>query len=539
MKASAFAGLPLVAAAFAVAAASGTRQEVPGARQEVPGARHDAREVEQDARAAMQVPDGAVLTKALGCGACHTGVPEGDAIREMAPPFGEGAAPLAPAFIFHYLDDPQTVRPEIAPARMPRYDLDERERVALALFVTDERELRGVDDAFRAAMARHPEADRAEGRVLFETLNCGGCHAHPDIPPRLAAPDLGATGLRVQEEWLRDYLARPVTIRPAGASPGRGDRMPDFRLDPAETAAITEFLLTLRTPTPGEPAARAGAPPSPGEPAARAGAPPTPGEPAARAGVPPSPGDRPPPAQLPSWAPLALSPFAMQKAETLVEERWSCLGCHQLGEEGGRIGPRLDGVAQRLRPEYVRHLIENPAHLAPGTIMPASLEQPDRMDLVASYLLLRDAPWTGSERVRGLPAMPAAGDPGRGAGNSASAASDPGAAAADPASETGAALYESHCAACHGPEGGGDGFNAPFLPVAPTVHADSAAMSLRTDDTLYDGIHAGGRILGKSHRMPAFGASLDHTQKRALVAHIRTLCRCLGPAWSRDGRRGR
>ena len=86
-----------------------------------------------------QVPDGAVLTKALGCGACHAGVPEGDAIREMAPPFGEGAAPLAPAFIFHYLADPQTVRPEIAPARMPLYDLGERERVALALFVTDER----------------------------------------------------------------------------------------------------------------------------------------------------------------------------------------------------------------------------------------------------------------------------------------------------------------------------------------------------------------------------------------------------------------
>ena len=442
-----------------------------------------------------QVPDGAVLTKALGCGACHSGVPEGDAIREMAPPFGEGAAPLAPAFIFHYLADPQTVRPEIAPARMPRYDLGERERVALALFVTDERELRGVDDAFRAAMARHPEADRAEGGLLFEALNCGGCHLHPDIPPRLSAPDLGATGLRVRENWLEGYLARPVTIRPAGASPGRGGRMPDFRLGPAEVAAISEFLLTLDTPSPGDPAARAGPPPAA-----------------------PAPRPNPIPARIPPWEPLALSPFSMQKAQTLIEDRWSCLGCHQLGDDGGRIGPRLDGIAQRLRPEYVRHLIEDPAHLAPGTIMPASLEQPDRMDLVASYLLQRDAPWTPGERLAGPPARPPAEAP------------DPG---------PGAALYAARCASCHGVAGGGDGFNAPFLPVAPTVHADSAAMSLRTDDTLYDGIHAGGRILGRSHRMPAFGASLDHAQKRALVAHIRTLCRCLGPAWSRDGRRGR
>lgn len=477
----------------------------------------------------QQVPDGAVLTKALGCGACHAGVPEGDAVREVAPPFGEGMAPLAPAYIFHYLDDPQTVRPEIAPARMPLYELDERERVALALFVTNERELRGVDDALRAAMARHPDADRAEGGELFETLNCGSCHLHPDIPPRLTAPDLGATGLRVRQDWLEGYLASPVTIRPAGTSPGRGGRMPDFRLSPAEITAISGFLLTLETPSPGAPAAAAA---SPGAPTARTGAPGTGGapQPATASGA----------ARIPPWEPLALPPFSMQKAETLLEDRWSCLGCHQLGEEGGRIGPRLDGIAQRLRPEYVRHLVEDPAHLAPGTIMPSSLEQPDRMDLIASYLLLRDAPWTGSERLPGMPALPASGSvtpPDAASATGAGPASPT--AAIPPGPTLGAALYNAQCAACHGVTGEGDGFNAPFMPVAPTVHADSAAMSLRTDDTLYDGIHGGGWILGKSHRMPAFGASLDDAQKRALVAHIRTLCRCQGPYWSRDGRRGR
>lgn len=466
-----------------------------------------------------QAPDGAVLTRALGCGACHAGVPEGDAARDVAPPFGEGMAPLAPAYIYHYLADPRTVRPEIAPARMPLYELSERERVALALFVTDERELRGVDDAFRAAMARHADADRAEGAALFETLNCGGCHLHPDIPPRLTAPDLGATGLRVLQDWLEGYLADPVTIRPAGTPPGRGGRMPDFRLSPAEIAAISGFLLTLETPSPGEVPA----------PTVR----PTAGAPAAPVPAPPSPRAETAPPRIPPWEPLALSPFSMRKAETLIEDRWSCLGCHQLGDEGGRIGPRLDGIAQRLRPEYVRHLIEDPAHLAPGTIMPASLEQPDRMDLIASYLLLRDAPWTGSERLAGIQVPTGASDPG---GTPAGTARTPDSAGT---SESGAALYEAQCAACHGVRGEGDGFNAPFLPVTPTVHADSAAMSLRTDDTLYDGIHAGGWILGRSHRMPAFGASLDDAQKRALVAHIRTLCRCEGPYWSRDGRRGR
>ena len=183
--------------------------------------------------AAQEAHGGQVLIEALGCAACHSGVPGGEAIREVAPPFGDGAAPMAPAYVFHYMADPQTVRPDIAPARMPRYELDERQRVALALFVTNDREMRGVDEALRAAMARHPDADRAEGAALFETLNCAGCHVHPEAPPRVTAPDLSLTGLRVRPEWLTGYLANPVTIRPAGPVPGEGGQMPDFRLDAA------------------------------------------------------------------------------------------------------------------------------------------------------------------------------------------------------------------------------------------------------------------------------------------------------------------
>lgn len=439
---------------------------------------------------ARQAPGGRELVEALGCGACHTGVPGGESIRAVTPPFGEGAPPTAPAYVFHYLNDPQGVRPDIGPARMPRYDLNERERVALALFVTNDRELRGMDDPLRKAMARHADADRAEGALLFETLNCGGCHLHPEAGSRVTAPDLRLTGLRVRREWLVGYLANPVTIRPAGPVPGRGGQMPDFRLEPAEVTAVADYLLELDGP---DPAARAG-----GRAAAATRARP--------AGTPPG--------EVSDWEPQALSPFAMRKAETLLRNRWSCLGCHQLGEDGGRIGPRLDGIVHRLRPEYVRALIQDPAHLVPGTIMPASLEQLDRLDLIASYLLRREARWTGSEPVAGMPALPSSATPE-------------------------AALYAARCAPCHGIGGAGDGFNAPFLPVAPTVHSDSAAMSVRTHDTLYDGIHAGGRILGRSHRMPAFGASLDDDEKRALVAYIRTLCRCRGPAWSRDGRRGR
>ena len=68
----------------------------------------------------------------------------------------------------------------------------------------------------------------------------------------------------------------------------------------------------------------------------------------------------------------------------------------------------------------------------------------------------------------------------------------------------------------------------------PAVHSDSAAMSVRPDDTLFDGIYAGGYILNKHHFMPPWGLVLSREQIRGLVARIRELCGCQGPEWSLD-----
>jgi mono/diheme cytochrome c family protein len=59
-------------------------------------------------------------------------------------------------------------------------------------------------------------------------------------------------------------------------------------------------------------------------------------------------------------------------------------------------------------------------------------------------------------------------------------------------------------------------------------------MAQRPDDTLFDGIHAGGRILDRSHRMPAWGETLSSEEIAGLVEHIRDLCDCAGPVRSRD-----
>jgi mono/diheme cytochrome c family protein len=209
----------------------------------------------------------------------------------------------------------------------------------------------------------------------------------------------------------------------------------------------------------------------------------------------------------------SLSAFQATRVERLLDNRLACRGCHQIGGRGGMIGPILDGIRDRAELDYVLRMIGDPAATVPGTLMPHQ-RMPEREALrLAAYIM--SLPANPSPSIAAMPQAPVALPPG--------------------GERDGAALYARHCAACHGASGGGDGWNVPNLGVVPTVHADAEAMAERPDDTLYDGIAAGGFVLDKSNLMPAFGDLLEPEQIRALVLHIRALCGCEQPVWARGG----
>jgi len=211
------------------------------------------------------------------------------------------------------------------------------------------------------------------------------------------------------------------------------------------------------------------------------------------------------------FVPIELSRFSRQRAAWLLRERLPCLGCHRLEGQGGIIGPELTGVADRRSADFIFRMITNPQATLNGSRMPRVPMPPEWALLVASYL-------AESGSARATPADPAiSGDSAR-----LSGIGDAG------------ALYQSLCAACHGASGAGDGFNAGNLAVRPTAHADSAYMSTRPDDTLFDGVFSGGYILNKNHAMPAWGETLSRDQIWSLVRYMRQLCRCGGPSWSRQ-----
>lgn len=204
----------------------------------------------------------------------------------------------------------------------------------------------------------------------------------------------------------------------------------------------------------------------------------------------------------------SLSTFSKRKAELLLKDHLPCLGCHSLNGEGGTIGPDLTTVRERRSAAYIASMVSNPQAVVPGAAMPRIRMPESARELIVRYL----ASLPGQAPDAPVPASVAA----------------PPATAPD-----GKLLYAKWCAACHGETGGGDGPNAARLPVKPAAHSSRDAMGARPDDSLFDTIASGGAVMNRSPRMPAFGGTLAAAEIRALVRHIRTLCRCEGPSWSR------
>lgn len=418
-----------------------------------------------------------LLVNELRCTACHTLEGEGE---NAATDLTTAGYRLRAEWLQHYLVAPHIF--DGAKTAMPNFffqlDLSRTKFAAMLsgademiqlttryLFSINQNKRELLQKAFEKAKTDSPEINAALGEKIFLAQNCLACHHHAafSFPAIKNAPDLSNEGGRVKKEWLAAYLQKPQPLRPFGFYPGSGSRMPDYKLTGAEAAVFGGYLLKQK------------------------------------------------PSAASTFQPRKLSAFSMAKAQTLLKEKLSCLGCHQLGNDGGRIGPNLSSLKNRLQPGFVYQFIQNPQALQSETVMPKILMPPQTLDLIANFLLQQEIP-AGAAPYLSLAGHPIHAPHGQNEVESS---------------------YLKYCASCHGVSGDGKGYNAKFLPKAPASHADKAYMSTRPDGTLFDGVHAGGYILNKHHFMPPWGQTLSYEKIRQLVAYMRKLCQCEGPAWSR------
>ena len=87
--------------------------------------------------------------------------------------------------------------------------------------------------------------------------------------------------------------------------------------------------------------------------------------------------------------------------------------------------------------------------------------------------------------------------------------------------------YNTTCAACHGPEGKGDGVAAAALDPKPRDLSDGAYVSTLSNEHLYKVISEGGPAVGLSPLMAAWGGVLSEQDIWNVVAYIRQdVCKC-------------
>jgi len=96
--------------------------------------------------------------------------------------------------------------------------------------------------------------------------------------------------------------------------------------------------------------------------------------------------------------------------------------------------------------------------------------------------------------------------------------------ASDVRGQTGAEIYQSACAACHGPDGKGApvrvvGFDTPLPDFTKCAFSTS-----ELDADWHAIVHQGGRARGFSENMPAFGEALSMDEIERVVAYVRGFC---------------
>jgi mono/diheme cytochrome c family protein len=174
----------------------------------------------------------------------------------------------------------------------------------------------------RASCGRcHKEGDvpgvpeLTEGRRLFETRGCRGCHKLNGVGGSLG-PDLTEEGASQRNpDWLEKHFLQPNSVSPNSA-------MPSFNFTKEQARALTFYMLSLTNEQMGA-----------------------------------------------YYASVLQIPSPAYGRQLFVEK--NCLTCHNIGGVGGKQAPDLAGTATRHSIGWLDEQLVNPDLVWPGSGMPA------------------------------------------------------------------------------------------------------------------------------------------------------------------------
>jgi len=156
----------------------------------------------------------AALIAELGCANCHADLPVKSSLKERTPDLSSAGLRYNPAYLFDFLQNPAKVRQHLGRSRMPSFHLDEKESLALVLFLETQREIPGEwpelppEIRTQLATARQNVSKQQFQSELSSGLICLTCH-RLEGKGGAQGVELGDISYRLQAAWVKRYLVWP------------------------------------------------------------------------------------------------------------------------------------------------------------------------------------------------------------------------------------------------------------------------------------------------------------------------------------------
>lgn len=192
-------------------------------------------------------------------------------------------------------------------------------------------------DYIRASCGRcHKEGDipgvpeLAEGRRIFETHGCRGCHKLDGVGGSVG-PDLTEEGANKRSpEWLERHFLNPNAV-------STNSPMPNMRFTRGQARSLTFYMLSLTNEQMGT-----------------------------------------------YYSSVRVIPGAAHGRTLFIEK--NCIACHNVGGAGSSKGSDLLGVTARHSPGWLDEQLLNPQFVTPGSLMPAYDLEPNARKAIVAYL---------------------------------------------------------------------------------------------------------------------------------------------------------
>jgi mono/diheme cytochrome c family protein len=222
--------------------------------------------------------------------------------------------------------------------RMPVFNFNEREIEAITTYLLSLQKKNLPINYYQISTKKSLYFPKGKIGAIVTKYSCLKCHVINGNGGNIA-PDLSIVGSKLQSDWMRNYFKIPYSLRPIAE-----ERMPKLFISDNEIKTLLNYFDTELLDD-----------------------------------------------SLSITDKISSDKSNIERGESLMKEKYGCLGCHIIEGKGGYVGPPLDNVGNRLKKEWIYNWILNPQKYKPETIEPKSgMPAEDAWDITAYLMTLRE-----------------------------------------------------------------------------------------------------------------------------------------------------